>query len=271
MMNEYYRNSRGTDDRDPYYGSFYAQSPYAPDPYFRDPRAVDNRYRNPYDEGAWQWQEEKREGFVRSVIFFRVLPILLILLSLSCLFTGWVRFSDNLKTDLNEITGYVSKTSSFLGKYAGIDSIGGIDTTELEEVIGILSDGELTPYEICTGVNTVQKASMELSQICDRLNIQSDSVDTLNSMAEGMAVFRLLCIILLGTAVLTILLILFRVKILGNWYFTAAAAALLICCVLLMNAVNQKMGTDYHISLTMFPFIAVILSLPLIPYKKKKQ
>lgn len=271
MMNEDYRNSRGTDDFNPYYGTYYTQSPYIQEPYYRDPRAVENRYPNPYDAGASQWQEERREGIFRSVFLFRVLPILLILLSLSCLFTGWVRFSDNLKTDLNEITGYVSKTSTFLGKYVGIDSIGGIDTTELEEVIEILSDGELSPYEICTGVDTVQKASMELSQICDRLNIQSDTVDMLNSMAEGMSLFRLLCMILLGTAVLTIILILFRVKILGNWFFTAAAAALLVCCVLLMNAVNQKMGADYHVGLTMFPFIAVILSLPLIPYKRKKQ
>lgn len=243
---------------------------------FRNPYAVRNGYEPvypvdaPYSASPLSEGKEKESVF-RSVVLFRILPVLLILLSLNCLFAGWIRFSDDLRTDLNEITGYVGTASSLLEKFAGITSIGGIETSELEAVIDMLSDGKLTPYEICTEVDTVEKASMELSQLCDRLDIQSNSVEMLDTMADAMAVFRILCYILLGTAVLTILLILFRIKILGNWFFTAAMAALPAWCLMVMHTVNERIGSEYHVGLTIVPLIAVILSLPLIPYRRKKQ
>ena len=135
--------------------------------------------------------------------------------------------------------------------------------------IGILSDGELTPYEMITKADTVQNTADSIRLICTKLKLESQSADGLEALADGLQVFRYLYFAMIGTGFLTIILILFRRKILGNWFFPAAAAGLLVWTLLMVKTINEKMAEGSSLSCTILPFAALLLSLPLIPYKRK--
>ena len=85
----------------------------------------DRQVRYPMERGI-TFQE--KESLFSRIILFRALPILMAVLSMSCLFFGWIRIPDDLTSDLNTIEKYVSKGNSLLEKYLGTSEIAGIDT-----------------------------------------------------------------------------------------------------------------------------------------------
>ena len=212
---------------------------------------------------------QEKESLFSRIILFRALPILMAVLSISCLFFGWIRIPDDLTSDLNTIEKYVSKGNSLLEKYLGTGEIAGIDTSEIKDLIGILSDGELTPYEMITEADTVQNTADSIRVICTKLKLESQSADGLEALADGLQVFRYLYFAMIGTGLLTILLILFRRKSLGNWLFPAAAAGLLVWTLLMVKTINEKMAEGSSLNCTIVPFVALLLSIPWVPYMRK--
>ena len=60
-------------------------------------------------------------------------------------------------------------------------------------------------------------------------------------------------------------------KILGNWYFTVATALMAGGGWRLAGSINEKLAEGGDLKCTLIPVIALLLSLPLIPYRKRKQ
>lgn len=214
---------------------------------------------------------QKKESLFRSVILFRALPVLLVIMSMSCLFFGWVRIPDNLQKDLSRIQKYVGVGNNLLNKYLGTSELAGINTEEIGELLGIFADGQLSPYEIYSEGETVQNASESVSRICAKLKLDSDTADALAALSEKIQWFRYLFFAVIGTGMLTILLILFRKKFLGNWCFSIATALMAGWCWRLAGSINEKLAEGGDLKCTLIPVIALLLSLPWIPYRKKKQ
>lgn len=214
---------------------------------------------------------KRKEVFLIRLILFRAIPVLMIVLSISSCFFGWIRIPDKLREDLNSIQKYVKMGNNFLNKYLGTSELAGINTEEIGELIDVFSDGELTPYEIFSKGETVQNASDSVSRICTKIKLESDMAGALETLAKNIQLFRYLFFAVIGTGLLTILMILFRKKLFGNWYFTIAMALMAGWCWQLVRTVNEKMAEGGDIKCTMLPVIALLFSLPLIPYGRKKQ
>ena len=209
------------------------------------------------------------ENWFHKVILYRMLPILLIISSWSCMSLGWIQMNDSMKDDLTRILGYVSKGSSVLEKYLGIDDIAGVSTSDLEAMNEILSDGRLTPYEIFTEADTVKRAAESLGVLCKKLKFTTNTGEALEAMALKIGVFHYLYLAVSITAVLTIFLILFRQKLFGNWLFPLSNAAAIIWFSMLIRTVNEKTGSEYDLKFTVIPFLALLLSLPFIRYDRR--
>lgn len=213
---------------------------------------------------------QEKESLLKKVFLFRLLPVLMVVISMSCLFFSWMTIPEEWKNDLVKIEQYVSRGSSLLEGFLGSSEIAGVDTEEIEELIGIFSDGKLTPNEIYNHAETVKNGSEDLIGICSKLKIENDTTEALEKLASGMTLFRYLYLAVMGTGAITIILIFFRKKLIGNWFFTAAVAAMTAWHGRLIWVMNEQLN-GYEIKITVIPFIALILSLPLIRYQKKKR
>ena len=214
--------------------------------------------------------KKTEESWFRKLILFRMLPIVLVLSSWSCLFLGWVQMNDSMRDDLTKILKYLSKGSSVMEKYLGINDVAGIDTSDLESMNSILSDGRLTPYEIYIEADTVKSAAKSLSIICKKMKITTNAGEALEVMALKVGVFHYLFFAVTGIAILTIFLILIRRKILGNWLFSISNMVIIIWFGLLIRTINEKTGSEYDLKYTIIPFLSLILSLPFIRYDRRK-
>ena len=222
-----------------------------------------------FHAGGEDFYDQKKESLFNSIVLFRILPVLMVVLSVSSLLFGWIRITDDLKDDLNRIQKYVGIGSNIMNKYLGTDELAGIDVGEIEDLITVFSDGLLTPEEIFKEGDTVQNAATSIRKICTKFNLSSDTADALDTLADSIQVFRYLYIVVFGTATVTILLILFRKKILGNWYFTIAMAIMTGWCWRLVRTISENGTEEQVLQCTIVPVIALLLSLPLIPYEKK--
>lgn len=212
---------------------------------------------------------QKKESLFISIVLFRILPVLMVVLSVSSLLYGWIRIADDLKDDLNRIQKYVGIGSNIMNKYLGTDELAGIDVGEIEKLITVFSDGLLTPEEIFVKGDTVQNAASSIRTICTKFNLKSDTADALDTLSDSIQLFRYLYIAVFVTAAVTVLLILFRKKILGNWYFTITMAFMAGWCWRLVRTISENGSGEPTIQSTIVPVIALLLSLPLIPYGKK--
>ena len=195
--------------------------------------------------------------FRNNIIRHRIIPSLLLILSLALFFRPWI-FSPvvaaygGIFREASEITGDLS---SIIREYTNVK----ISVTD--ESLSDISDGAFGPVELFKTVGSLRKTIQSFTSIQSRYSVSILDEKSLHKVMSFFNIFQIFMIIVLITAAVQLMLFLIRSDSKSIYLFTFSSVVLTAFFIVSDIYLYRKIPA-LKFRLTPWPFLSLALSLP---------